>query len=567
MLLNLTPAILERPNVPGNITYRHPEYEVRWWWREFYRISYLGGRDYYRPARLSVDFQEPSIVTLNSDGQLPTTSAGAVNLDIKALPIQSVLFRHNREKSWEFENRRKRSHYLNFIKPIVRSLVSHATKKAAVREGSDSLKKFWEGVDCEREESIDDFVKDGLRWAQVLGLVWACVDQDPNAEDPDDKGPYAYWVSPLDIFDWGIDDEGEIEWLKQFVYTEQSRTWKDKITPVYRFRVWTATDVTTYEVNQTGGETQIDKRIHSAGQVPFIPLFSEQDKESVFPDGIPLMADACKLANAIYNYSSLKDEIGYKQTFSWLAIPDKRVDVLQIGLNTCFAYDPQQTNAVPTYISPDASCAETLMNFISTGVEQLRQMLGVGRGRQEGSMQKSSADALELESEDKRSILGDIAREAQSFELRLAALVETYNGQTGTKAKEETRVKYAEDYDLRSFTDEINEFLLFRNISLSPEVDLRARQDLVRKKYSELPPDEVEALADSLQASDEAALAAEVAAAAGVDTSADKGQGVKPVGNNPKANQPPNAGSRQPRPVPNGMNAGMATGAKDPGRA
>jgi len=577
--LNLVPGILDRPNVPGSISFRHPEYEARWWWREFYRISYLGGREYYRPARLSVDFQEPSIITLSTDGQLPTASAGVGDLNIKALPIQSVLFRHNREKSWEFENRRKRAHYLNFIGPIVKSLVAHATKKAATRDGSDSIKKFWDGVDDDREESIEEFMRDGLRWAQVLGIVWACVDQDPNGDDND---PYAYWVSPLDIFDWGIDDDGEVEWLKQFVYTEAKRTWKDKITPVYRFRVWDKEMVTTYEVSPKGDETVVGRKPHSAGKVPFVPLFCQRDKEAVFPDGTPLMADACKLANAIYNYSSLKDEIGYKQTFSWLAVPDKRVDVLQIGLNTVFAYDPQQTNAVPTYVSPDASCAETLMNFISTGVEQLRQMLGVGRGRQEGSMQKSSADALELEDEDKRSILGDIASEAQSFEIRLAAMVDAYNtGGGSTRAKQETKVKYADDYDLRSFQDEVAEFLQFDKIGLSPEVNLRARQDLVKKKYADLPPAELDVLVASMEAQQQKELEAAAAAGAGERVTVDpttgqpvpgskpldgkppQGQSVKPMGN-PTANRPLNAGSGQRSPAQ--AKTGTATGAADPGR-
>lgn len=499
-VLNLVPGILDRANTPGSISFRHPDYVNRSWWREFYRISYLGGREYYQPARVSIDHQEPVLTVRTADGQLPTADAVAVG--VTNVPIRSVLFRHNREKSWEFENRRKRAHYLNFIRPIVKSLVSHATKKPAVREGPDSLTKFWEGVDCEREESATEFVKDGSRWAQVMGIMWACVDQDPKGRDTD---PYAYWVSPLDIFDWGMSDDGKsIAWLKQFVYTEKQRTWSDPIVPVYRFRVWTTTDVTTYQISGSSGAEVVGRRTHSAGQVPFVPLFSQRDKESVFPDGIPIMADACKLANSVFNYSSLKDEIGYKQTFSWLAIPDKRVDTIQIGLNTCFGYDPANTGgAVPTYVSPDADQARVLMEFISTGIEQLRNMLGVGRGRQEGSMQKSSADAMELESEDKRSILNDIATEAESFEERLAYLVLAYQPKLTLKAEPEIRIEYPRDYDLRSFTDEVAEFLSFRNIGLSPEVDLMARQDLVRKHYGKLPPDQLDALVDSMVVKDQ----------------------------------------------------------------
>lgn len=497
--MNLVPGILDRPNIPGNIAYRHPDYMSRWWWREFWRLSFVGGREYLRPSRISMDFQEPIVIVRTPEGQLPTTTQ-ATAYDVNNVAVQSLLFRHNREKSWEFENRRKRAHYLNFIKPITRSLVAHATKKEPTRDGPDALKEFWKAVDDDRCQTIGDFVKEGSRWAQNMGIMWACVDQDPNDDDADGK-PYVYWVNPLDIFDWGMTDDGDdIAWIKQFVYTEQKRDWKDAVKPVYRFRVWDAEMVTTYEVQQhTGVETVVARRTHGAGRVPFVPLFSQEDKESVFPDGIPIMGDAAKLANAVFNYSSLKDEIGYKQTFSWLSIPDKNVDTIQIGLNTCFAYDPQATNAKPEYISPDPAQAGVLQSFILDGITQLRQMLGVGRGRQEGSQQKSSADALELESEDKRSILGDIADEAEAFERRLAKLVMAYLG-TSAKAQPDIRIEYSDDYDLRSFTDEISEFLSFRNIGLSPEVDLKARQDLVRKHYSTLQPDELEALVATMTA-------------------------------------------------------------------
>lgn len=563
VFLNLVPGILERPNTPGSISYRHPDYQFRWWWREFFRISYLGGREYYRPSRLTIEFQEPVLSMSTTSGQLPSSVPSLADYSVENQFLPSVLFRHNREKSWEYENRRKRAHYINFIQPITKSLVSHATKKEAVRDGSDAMLEFWKGVNCERDISIRDFMRDGLRWAAVLGLVWACVDKrnavDPNDPDSDTK-PYAYWVSPLDIFDWGVDDDGDIEWLKQFVYTEQKRTWDQPIVPVYRFRVWTKTEVTTYEVDATGKPMVVTRRTHGAGRVPFEPLFSQRDNESVFPDGTPIMGDACKLANSIFNYSSLKDEIGYKQTFSWLAIPDKNVDKVAIGLNTAFGYDPMHTNAVPTYVSPDPEQARVLMEFIASGLEQLRSMLGVGRGRSDGSMEKSSADALELESEDKRSILGDIAAEAQNFELRLADLVSVYNGE-GDAVREKTRVAYATDYDLRSFTDEVNEYLVFSQIGLSPEVALRSKQDLVKKHFSDLPAADVEALAESMEAQQKTDLAEAAAAKKVVDSAAAQGQRVDEMGN-PQANQPPNAGQRQPQPP---KNAGAATGAAEPG--
>ena len=115
--------------------------------------------------------------------------------------------------------------------------------------------------------------------------------------------------------------------------------------------------------------------------MPWDPLFSLRNEECTFPDGESLVADFCKGANSVYNYVSLVNELAYKQLFSWLVIPDKNVDTLQMGVNTAFGYDPQGTSAVPTYLSPDPEQARVIAESIEKEIEMARQSIGVGRGR------------------------------------------------------------------------------------------------------------------------------------------------------------------------------------------
>lgn len=495
---------LAQPSTVGSLYFRHPNYVDRFWWREFNRLSYVGGREYYKPRRIDIDFQYPVQPARNSQGQLVDAKAAAAQA-MSTKGYYSLLFRHNREQEWEFENRRKRAHYFNPVRTAVNALISHSLKKGVTRaQGNADLDLFWGGVDCKRKLTIDAFMRTGLIWAQVYGIYWACVDVE-QADEPgetSDGKPYAYWVNPLDIFDWATDDDGKILWLKKFVGCEKERTWKDPVQPVHQFQIWYPDHLETWQCDGLSGSGQekVDERENPLGRVPFEPLFSPQKiDESDFPDGEPLITDFAKGANSVFNYGSLLNEIAYKQTFSQLIVPGA-FDTLEAGTNTFFSWTPAGSNAEPKYIAPDPRQAEIMMALIASTLEQMRQAFGTGRGQQEASKQKSSAAALELENEDKRSILGDICGAGEDFEKRLAMLVLAYKSGTPPTIKDLPHIQYPHDFDLQAFQDEINETLSLRAIGLSPEVERELRRGLVAKKFAGMPPDQLEVLLDSLDA-------------------------------------------------------------------
>lgn len=545
---------LAQPSTPGSLYFRHPQYTERWWWREFNRLSYVGGREYYKPRRLDIDFQYPVQPTRNSNGQLVDARAAAAQA-MMTKGYYSLLFRHNREQEWEYENRRKRAHYFNPVRTAVNALVSHSLKKGITREqGNVDLDLFWGGVDSGRKQDIDVFMRTGLIWAQVYGIYWACVDVEAADEpgETSDGKPYAYWVNPLDIFDWSTDDDGKVLWIKKFVGAEAKRTWKDPIVPVHQFQIWYPDHLETWQCDGIAGtgQTQLADRPNPLGRIPFEPLFSPQKiDESDFPDGEPLITDFAKGANSVYNYGSLLNEIAYKQTFSQLVVPGS-FDVLEAGTNTFFSWTPAGSSAEPKYIAPDPQQANVLMALIQSTLEQMRQSFGIGRGRQEGSMQKSSSAALELESEDKRSILGDICGQGEDFEKRLAMLVLSFKN-VGAKpsVKDLPHIQYPHDFDLQAFQDEINEFLSLRAVGLSPEVDLKLRTDLLSRKLAGMPPDQLEKMLETMKVVP--------APMQPLDGAGGNGQLVA----SKKGNGSPNPGKGN-----GGPNTGKATGAADPGQ-
>src|SRR6185436_3731810 len=108
----------------------------------------------------------------------------------------------------------------------------------------------------------------------------------------------------------------------------------------------------------------------------------------------------------------------------------------------------------------------------------------------------SSGDALELESEDKRSILSDIASSAEDFEKRLVDMVYAYRQ---SKPAEAPHIQYPTDFDLASLQDDIDEALSFRTLGLSPEINLELTEQLVRRKFSSMPATELDKLVKTLE--------------------------------------------------------------------
>ncbi len=496
MLLQDNPiySLLTAENKPGTLSYRHPEYLRRRWWREFCRISYVGGREYHSPTSIGVDFQEPLFTT---DNGISTFK------EIRNVVYPSMLYRHSREKEWEYHNRTKRAYYFNFVQSIVDMLVSHATKRAATRGGDEMFSKWITGVDEARTTTIDQYMREGLRWSRVMGIYWTCMDAAPS-DSPGAANPYLYWVSPLDILDWETDSEGNIEWLKQFVGVTKSRAWNEPLIQRFQFRIWSKTDVKTFETDDKGvGEVVVPglTRAHGLGRVPFIPLYAKVDKSLPVFGGTSPIEDLAKGANTVFNINSLLDEIRNKQTFSWLAVPTKHIDTLQMGVNTAFGYDATQTGgARPEYLAPDPEQARVLMESGGQVLEQLRQSVGVGRGRQEGSMQKSSGEALELESEDKRTILGDIAASGEDFERRLYDLYSRFR--SSAPAREKVSIQYPREFDVRALQQELDETLAFKKLPVSKEIVRELVEQLVRRKFSGIEPDRIKELLATLDGVD-----------------------------------------------------------------
>ena len=293
------------------------------------------------------------------------------------------LYRHPREKPDEFLSRRRRTYYYNLAGPIVDIHTSNLFRPGVAREidgGEDFL------ANCDRRgTSFETFMHRVSDFSKVFGHVFVLVDRPkfPTVEAPTlamaqemALDPFVVIILPFDVLDWETDETGTLLWVK--VREKANR----KLNPLmprepdrYNYKIWTRTEWALFDENGAvlgGGQ-------HGLGRVPVVPVYFRRTEDPVV--GQSFLADIAKVCQAVFNWSSLLDQILYDQTFSILTFPDDGQVVLsERELGTARALTYPAEGSPPGFISSDASQARLLAEQIVDGVAQVHRMAMVADG-------------------------------------------------------------------------------------------------------------------------------------------------------------------------------------------
>jgi hypothetical protein len=490
-----TAAALGVLKVAPELAYTHPAYQEREWWWRFFRLSYIGGREYLKPSDISIEFQYPTVTT-RTEGAGTDAARVVEEIKVMSASYQRLLFRSDREKDWEFENRARQSYLVNIYAPTINALVSAAAQVAPKREGPSKLTKVWEAVDERGSKTMDEFMAAVFRWAAAVGIWWVCADKKPEVG----ARPYLYAVSPIDVLDYHLDEDGRLIWLKQVVLTEASRTYRTKVKTAAEFRIWDRSHVTIITADGVKA-----KRKHGADRVPWEPIYgrSVAAEGRTYPDGMPLLADGAKIQNAIFNLHSRWQQLIGDQVFSVFCVPDEggKLSSIELGTNRAFGFTSK--GGQPAYISPDPENPRVIMEGIGALLEQYRASCGIGRGRSEGSKQVQSADALELEGQDRVQILGDVATEMEDADTRASKLLLAYSGGGDEDA---ISVKYNRRFsNLQSLKAELEDATSLKNFGIPASVKGALGARMIRKAMPDAEPEEIKRLAADMEAHAETA--------------------------------------------------------------
>lgn len=389
-----------------------------------------------------------------------------------------------KEGTDEFKERVERAYRFNHTREVV-DLVNKYIFKADIARKDDApefIKRFWESTTLQKRD-IDHFMNMASAQASIFGRVWIVVDSSLTnevvsvAEAKRSKGRvYAYTVTPLDVLDLSLNDDGELNWIKiREVTRDDSDPFEYTGEAIEKVRIWTRNEWYLYSADSSDGTVAQkwsleDSGTHGLGIVP-VTYLDHSETENTFTS-TALIADIAYLDRKAANYLSNLDAIIQDQSFSQLVIPAEAVafaddtdgtgigqKMLEFGTKRIFLYHGEGTNK-PDYISPDPSQPEMILNVVNKIIGEIYHSVGMAgeRTKQDNAVgiDNSSGVAKAYDFERMNAMLANKAKSLQYCENRIVKIVQAWNNIKTDEDFVEQFVSYSKDFDVRNLANEFD---------------------------------------------------------------------------------------------------------------
>lgn len=449
--------------------------------------------------------------------------------------VNGNLFQHPKEDPKVFEERKKRAadHHLNLTAQVVQTYLGYLfqTRPTPAPELPDWLERFIASGDQEGRALVE-LAKDVAQWNMGYGIIWVGVDKPPTPTGPDGEPmqlsqqqeiemrlePYAYLVHPTHVLDGRI-ERGVVKWL---LVQEDKRDDADPLTSsgqiVTKLRLWTEEKWMLLAKNERGDWMLEADGDNPVERVPFVPFRFGSGTGFACPG---LVADIAHIDRAIFNKTSLLDEIHYAQTFGQLAIPYKGdlyeedgtggfkltsegQGILTMGLHTVLPYAAEA--GAPGYVAPPNGPAEVLSK---SSKDMARMLLGLAlldgeTAEEEGSRASGVSKAYTFEKLNRR-----LAAIADRLEAGFAQVFDLASRWLGKDPEEIpwNAWDFPDSFEVRSLAQDIEEFtyLMGGNPPSATAIALLWK-GILRKALPKVDPDvwaaieeEIDAMAERFQ--------------------------------------------------------------------
>lgn len=392
----------------------------------------------------------------------------------------------------KFKARRQLASYENVAARILGALQSALCREQPVRrvgeeesEDATPLEDWWNDVDGNGTH-IDDFLKQAWGIAGTFGHVHLYLDRALATEAQtaaDVAQPILRVYTPLDAWDWLIDDLGQLQAIK-FAELAPRLSLEQPAKPEVQVRVVTAADWTLYDtrgVRKAGAA-------HAMGCCPVVTLYAE--RRALDPSvGASVLGDP-KLYIDLYNLQSENRELLRNQTFGILNVP------LGTGETAMTLTEAQSMlgKAVGTenvlfsglaadFIQPSAENVTAYHQEMSRKLRTIYRLAGVAW--ESDSKDAEAEGSMQLKREDMNQRLAGFADEMEQADYALATLFfrATLGADRGATAVEEEQVtiKYPEQFDLTPFEALIEEAQAARDLGMGATFMKELRKMLVGK--------------------------------------------------------------------------------------
>jgi hypothetical protein len=238
--------------------------------------------------------------------------------------LDLALIRHVSEIDLEFAERRKRAYYFNYPRKLA-GLITQCVFSAGPQREHVNLKV------------AEDFSRTGLRVdevmrqistllniygaaAMIVEMPFFCGEVDAERKQKERLRPAVQALSPLQVPDWGIGSDGELEWLITEEHVTLDRGPLRPPLRTVRRKLFTRSEFVIYErIPETGRIVEVSRAEHNLGSVPALYL---AEPEGFGLQGGHYFEDVVRISDAILNNESEAQMNVVKQMFGLLVISE-----------------------------------------------------------------------------------------------------------------------------------------------------------------------------------------------------------------------------------------------------
>lgn len=517
----MSPTIDKSPNWDF---VRHPDYvrmAQRWqqsW--DFWR----GGIYVLSPDReiSTTRFVNRTVTTDDATSEDPNISTTKQAADCVVAKNLSYLHPHQQENIPSFEERCKRQVHLPLFQYLINVLSAGILKSSPNDDDSiAAFKDYLANVDGSGN-SMDAFRRQKLAMSLCFGRVHVLTDRksgEPSISRYDEiqRGirTYSLLVSPLDLVDWALDEQGKFIWAvirEREPDTREPGQILDDSRAQYRIlrrdhwelwrRIKTTSNQTQY--NSTYSTTNamlpsdagtfelVEYGDNPFGEVMLSTTYCTKDGRLGQMACESPISDGLDWDRHILNQLSELDEVDRMQAFSILCLPEMDggpIGPVDVGPDKYLRVSP---GGMPQYVSPDSTQSAGKWSRIQEKSFVIRQLLGASRGKAEFSKEERSAQALMIENEDKRNQLAWWSGQMEEGDLE-----QFKHWALWEKQKVPLRPVYCKDFVSRNITAEVQDLVQLSSIkSINPEVINAVAKPVIAKKLrdAEIEQKEIDAI-------------------------------------------------------------------------
>lgn len=358
--------------------------------------------------------------------------------------ILRALIPHVSEIKPEYEERRRRAHYVNYPRAIATQITSYALAVEPTREGAD-------------EDLLADFSRTGDRcnivmrrvstWLTVYGKVWIYVgmpffEGENNLERRKREKllPFAQVLTPLEVQDYAEGEDGGLLWAtirEEFIHKSDPFSQEVK---AQRIRLWTREKWELYE-NLNGTVRLIQSGENALGRVPLIQV---TEPDLIDPTQPHWFNDVVRISNSILNAGSESQMNIIKQMFGLLVVsesfmrsaervprrkeenPDSGKTDFAAAISRSFAVcETDQEKGITRYIAP--SGAETAAIRQECDALKIEMYEVVGLAMQSRSREAQSSESKSWDFQNVSQFLANRADLLESVEQRIWAMMNAWD--------------------------------------------------------------------------------------------------------------------------------------------